>query len=242
MNGRSGTETWRVRCLRASVPPCHGISVVDSPDVLGRIPLGGRFAVGVRRAKLSRMELPESLQVTYDDATFAYTQGDYAGAAAIFRRMLVDHPDLFDVRLSLAMCLYREGDFAAAIVEGHRAEKLKPNEQLVHTNLSLFYMKSGDKQTAEKHGLQARIASWKEGMAKPPTEAPALAPGIDPELQLAQPKLKAFKLPEKFPDMPWKKKADAQKAAASAQAHSHAHSHDHSHTTEKPATDDHPRA
>lgn len=164
------------------------------------------------------MDLPESLQAAYDDATFAYTQGDYAQAAEAFRALLAQHPDLFDAQLSLAMCLYRQGDFPGAIAEGHRAEKLRPNEQLVHTNLSLFYMKSGDKQTAEKHGLQARIASWKEGMNKPPGAAgdPASAPADpDPELQMAQAKPKAFKLPEKFPEMPWKKKA-AEKAAAKA--------------------------
>jgi hypothetical protein len=107
------------------------------------------------------------------------------------------------------MCWYRKGEYPKAIEEGHRAEKLKPNEQLVHTNLSLFYMKSGDKTTAEHHGLQARISSWKGNMNAPaPTDPAAGAADAnqpDSELQMAQPKPKAFKLPEKFPDMPWKK-------------------------------------
>lgn len=160
------------------------------------------------------MSNPDALQIAYDDAMFAYTQGEYAQAESAFRAMVEANPEDFDARLSLAMCLYRQGDFVGAIAEGHRAERLKPNEQLVHTNLSLFYMKSGDKTTAEKHGLQARIASWKEDMAKPPigtdtTGGEASSSGgatTDSELQMAQPKLKAFKLPEKFPDMPWKKK------------------------------------
>ena len=163
---------------------------------------------GRQTPNLTFMELPEPLQAAYDDAMFDYTQGEYGKAAAVFRGMLLQQPDLFDVQLSLAMCLYRQGDFAGAIAEGHRAEKLKPNEQLVHTNLSLFYMKSGDKQTAEKHGLQARIASWKEGLAPPPPgTVPAGPTTADPELQMAQAQAKSFKLPEKFPDMPWKKKA-----------------------------------
>jgi tetratricopeptide (TPR) repeat protein len=149
----------------------------------------------------------EAFQAAYDDATFAYTQGDYAAAESAFRGLLATHPEHFDARLSLAMCLYRQGNYPGAIEEGHRAERLKPNEQLVHTNLSLFYMKSGDKTTAEKHGLQARIAGWKEGLAKPATGGPTPAAEVDPELQLAQPKPKAFKLPEKFPEMPWKKTA-----------------------------------
>src|SRR5438105_15934540 len=99
------------------------------------------------------------------------------------------------------MAYYRKGDYATAIAEGHKAEQLRPHEQLVHTNLSLFYMKAGDKKTAEHHGLQARIASWKSDMA-PPGQKPA----GEPELEMAKPKPPPVKSPEKFPDMPWKKK------------------------------------
>jgi Flp pilus assembly protein TadD len=143
-----------------------------------------------------------SHQDQFDDAMFDYSTGEYAVAISKFQGILAEDPDHFDARLGLAMCHYRLGDYATAIAEGHRAEKLKPNEQLVHTNLSLFYMKSGDKQTAEKHGLQARISSWKGNMAAPGTKP---ANEEDSELRMAQPKAQAFKLPEKFPDMPWKK-------------------------------------
>ena len=143
-----------------------------------------------------------SHQDQFDDAMFDYSTGEYAVAISKLQAILAEDPDHFDARLGLAMSHYRLGDYPTAIAEGHRAEKLKPNEQLVHTNLSLFYMKSGDKQTAEKHGLQARIASWKGNMAAPGTEP---APEEDADLRMAQPKAQAFKLPEKFPDMPWKK-------------------------------------
>ncbi len=142
-----------------------------------------------------------SHQELYDDAMFDYSTGDYAMALGKLRRILAEEPGNFDAQLAVAMCHYRQGDYPTAIAEGHKAEKLKPNEQLVHTNLSLFYMKSGDKQTAEKHGLQARIAGWKENMAAPA----AGTPPADSELQMAQPKLTPMKLPEKFPDQPWKK-------------------------------------
>ena len=142
------------------------------------------------------------LQAEYDDAMFDYSQGEYDGAIVKLRSILEHEPINFDAQLSIAMCHYRKGDYRTAISEGHLAEKLRPNEQLVHTNLSLFYMKSGDKTTAEKHGLQARIASWKENMAASGTPTTAAE---NPELQMAQAKAKSFKLPEKFPDMPWKK-------------------------------------
>jgi tetratricopeptide (TPR) repeat protein len=140
-------------------------------------------------------------QEQYDDAMFDFSQGAYDASIARLKSVLAEDPNYFDAQLSLGMAYYRKGDYASAIAEGHKAEKLRPNEQLVHTNLSLFYMKAGDKKTAEHHGLQARIASWKGNMAPP-----GATPASDPELQIAKPAPPPAKLPEKFPDMPWKKK------------------------------------
>ena len=142
-----------------------------------------------------------SLQDQYDDAMFDFSTGDYDGAIARLKAVLVEEPAHFEAQLALGMAYYRKGDYNAAIAEGHKAERLKPHEQLVHTNLSLFYMKAGDKKTAEHHGLQARISSWKADKT-----APGEKPAGDPELEMAKPKAPAIKPPEKFPEMPWKKK------------------------------------
>ncbi len=139
-------------------------------------------------------------QDKYDDAMFDYSNAEYAVAVGKLLALLELEPDNFDAQLALGMAYYRLGDFSKAIEEGHKAEKLKPHEQLVHTNLSLFYMKAGDKKIAEHHGLQARIASWRL-----PVPDPAATPTQDPELQMA--KAPMPKLPPKFPDQPWKKKA-----------------------------------
>jgi Flp pilus assembly protein TadD len=141
-----------------------------------------------------------SAQEQYDDAMYDFSTADYDSAIVKLKALLADDPNYFDAQLSLGMAYYRKGDYAAAIAEGHKAEKMRPNEQLVHTNLSLFYMKAGDKQTAEHHGLQARLASWKGNMT-----APGPATASDPELELAKPKPPPVKVGEKFPEMPWKK-------------------------------------
>jgi Flp pilus assembly protein TadD len=137
-------------------------------------------------------------QEQYDDAMFDFSTGDFDAAIVKLKAILAEAPDHFDAQLSLGMAYYRKGDYATAIAEGHRAEKLRPNEQLVHTNLSLFYMKSGNKQVAEHHGLQARIASWKGNMA-----APGAKPAEDADLAMAEPPKPP---PVQIPDMPWKKK------------------------------------
>ena len=145
-------------------------------------------------------------EAQFDDAMFDFSSGDYATAISKLQALLDASPDHFDAQLALGMAYYRLGDYPRAILEGHKAEKMRPHEQLVHTNLSLFYMKSGDKKTAEHHGLQARIASWKDNMA-PPT-----GPEEKSELQMAQPKAPPAKV--QMPDMPWKKKPSPATAPA----------------------------
>src|SRR6185436_6380117 len=142
-----------------------------------------------------------SHQEQYDDAMFEFSTGDYDGAIAKLQAVLAEDPSHFEAQLALGMAFYRKGDYATAIVEGHKAERLRPKEQLVHTNLSLFYMKAGDKKTAEHHGLQARVAGWRENM-----DAPKSEDATDPDLRMAENKPAPVKLPTKFPDMPWKKK------------------------------------
>ncbi len=146
-----------------------------------------------------------TLQEQYDEAMFDFSRGDYASAARKLRAMLAAEPAHFEAQLALGMACYRQGDLAAAIAEGHKAEALRPREQLVHTNLSLFYMKSGDRKTAEHHGLQAKIESWRAHA--PQGKAPDAA--ANPELQMARPKpppAQMIRTPDKFPEQPWKKK------------------------------------
>jgi len=143
----------------------------------------------------------EPLQEQYDEAMLEFSRGEYDNAIAKLNHVLQCQPEHFDAQLALGMAYYRKGDYPAAIVEGRKAERLKPHDQLVHTNLSLFHMKAGDKAAAEHHGLQARIASWRGENNAPSEKSPE-----DPALQMAKPKLESVKFPGKFPDMPWKKK------------------------------------
>jgi Flp pilus assembly protein TadD len=140
-----------------------------------------------------------SLEEQYDDAMFEFSTGNFPAAIAKLREILATDARHFDAQLALGMAYCRLGDFASAIEEGLKAEQLKPEEQLVHTNLSLFYLKSGDKQKAEQHGLKARISSWKT----PPSGATA----NPPETELAQAKPPPPP-PGKFANQPWKKKPE----------------------------------
>jgi len=140
------------------------------------------------------------LQEQFDEAMFEFSTGQADAAIERLKAILAEDPEHFDAQLALGGAHYAKGDFAAAIAEGHKAEKMRPNDQMVHTNLSRAYMKAGDKQTAEHHALQARLASRRGNMAPP-----AAQPGEPPALPVAQPRPPP-PVPAKFPDMPWKKK------------------------------------
>ena len=145
-------------------------------------------------------------QERYDDAMFDFSQDDYDSSITKLTALLAEDAAYFDAQLSLGVAHYRKGDYATAIIEGHKAEKLRPKELLVHTNLSLFYMKTGNKVVAEHHGLQARIAGWRDD---PNADAQK---NQDPDMQMAKPKMPASPPPPppaKFPEMPWKKKPPA---------------------------------
>ena len=113
-----------------------------------------------------------SIEEQYDDAMYAFSGGDFAGAAVQLRGILAVAPAYYEAQLGLAMAYGRLGDFAAAIAAGLEAERLNPHDPLVHTNFSLFYLKQGNKTQAEHHAAQARIASWRQAGQAGPTAVP----------------------------------------------------------------------
>jgi len=141
-------------------------------------------------------------QDQYDDAMYEFSLGQFATAAAKLEAILAADPAHFEAQLALGMAYSRLGDQARAIAEGHKAEKLRPRDQHVHTNLSLFYVKAGDRARAEHHGVQARIASWQGNMA-----APGPSPASETALKQAPPATSSPPPPTQFPDMPWKRKS-----------------------------------
>ncbi|HXR04988.1 MAG TPA: tetratricopeptide repeat protein [Verrucomicrobiae bacterium] len=171
---------------------------------LGQNIFSAEVTCSLRRTVIVRsvlLTMGMTLQEQYDDAMFDFSRGDFDGAIGKLKAVLAADPAHFDSQLALGMAYYRQGNFALAITEGHKAEALRPKEQLVHTNLSLFYMKSGDRQKAEHHGLKAKIESWRADAGAGPSGAKT---GDTPELRMARPKPPPTVI---FPSQPWKKKS-----------------------------------
>ncbi len=105
-------------------------------------------------------------QDDYNDAMADFTVGDYSAAIQKLQTVLASEPEWFDARLALSMTYSRLGDWPNAIAEGHKAELIRPEDPMVFTNLSVFYMKAGDKAKAEHYRAKAKIESWKVTLAE----------------------------------------------------------------------------
>jgi predicted Zn-dependent protease len=66
--------------------------------------------------------------------------------------------EFFDGWQALGMALMKIGRFPEAIEARNRVTKLRPNDQIGWTSLSLFYTRNGD--TEEAAGTIAKILGW----------------------------------------------------------------------------------
>jgi folate-binding protein YgfZ len=91
----------------------------------------------------------------YDRAIRTFAEGLVRKATQDLEEALRLDPALEEAYEALGVILARSGRFHEAIDFFRRLEELAPTEPLVNTNLSLYYMKIGDKPTAEDEAAKA---------------------------------------------------------------------------------------
>jgi folate-binding protein YgfZ len=96
----------------------------------------------------------------HDRAIRLFAAGDDAKAQELLEEALRLDPSFADGYEALGVILGRTGKFTEAIDIFKRLEEVAPNEPMVHTNLSLFYMKLGDKVAAEDEKAKGIIKQF----------------------------------------------------------------------------------
>lgn len=99
-------------------------------------------------------------QALFEDATGDIALGDLDAAIAKYRQCVALDPGYFDAWHALGMALMKVEKYPEAIEAGLKAAELNPNDQLVWSSLSMFYVKNGQIKEAEAAGARARIISW----------------------------------------------------------------------------------
>jgi predicted Zn-dependent protease len=114
----------------------------------------------------------EEVQELFDEASGDVAVGDLEAAAEKFRNCVGIDPEFFDGWHALGMALMKTGRHPEAIEAGLRSVRLRPNDQLAWSSLSLFYVRNNQIPEAEAAGAKAKILSW-GGKVNPDAIPPA---------------------------------------------------------------------
>ena len=107
----------------------------------------------------------------YDRAIRVFAEGDEAKALGLLGECLAVKPSFSDGYELFGVILGRSGRYHEAIDFFRRLEELAPEEPMVHTNLSLYYMKLGDKTQAEEESAKATAKQFRQTRWKDRTQA-----------------------------------------------------------------------
>lgn len=128
---------------------------------------GGRF--DARVALLPLYSAPDSaarVQLLYDRAIRTFADGDEDAAIGLLEEALRLDPGFADAYEAIGVMLGRRERFHEAIDVFRRLEEVAPDEAMVNTNLSLYYMKLGDKETAEDEAGKATLKTMNAARGK----------------------------------------------------------------------------
>ena len=100
------------------------------------------------------------ITVRYEKAVDLFAQGKPKEAVAALRVIIETAPDFYDAYESLGMVYYKMGQLDEAIRWTERWASLEPETAMAHTNLSVFYMKKGDKEKAEMEKAKATVLNF----------------------------------------------------------------------------------
>lgn len=110
-------------------------------------------------------------QSLVEEATLDFALGDADAALEKLAKAAEIDPKSFDVWHTRAEVLFQSRRFLEALEAGKKALEIRPDDIHSHITLSRICMECGDKATAEHHGAQARMISWKSELKKPEESA-----------------------------------------------------------------------
>lgn len=129
----------------------------------GQEPVSKFKNLGMRKREERAQEyLDEALQI------FAAAPGpqDLDPAIELLRKALKENPKFEDAYESLGVMLAKQEKFKEAIAVMHQLEMINPQNIMAQTNLSIFYMRIGDKETAEEHKAKSTVLQFDAALAK----------------------------------------------------------------------------
>jgi folate-binding protein YgfZ len=107
----------------------------------------------------------------YDQAVHAFARGNEDEALSLLEQVLGLDPAFSDGYEAMGVMLGRSERFHEAIDIFKRLEEIAPNEAMVNTNLSLYFMKIGEREAAEDQAAKAMQKSMAKHSGRAVDEA-----------------------------------------------------------------------
>lgn len=101
-----------------------------------------------------------------DEALQFFAKGDEERAIELLQKALGEDPKHETSLETLGVIYGRQNKFTEAIEVMKRLEKVNPQNIMAKTNLSIFYMKIGDKETAEQYKAEGTVLQFEKALAK----------------------------------------------------------------------------
>ena len=101
-----------------------------------------------------------TLEDCMERGTTAIAIGDLEKAATCFRKALEIDPEYFEAWYSLGMACMKLQKYPEAIEAGKKATELKPQDQLAHVSLSIYFQRNGQIAEAEAESAKAKVLGW----------------------------------------------------------------------------------
>jgi folate-binding protein YgfZ len=167
----TGVEGGRVGLMAASTySPAAGAPVVlafmdrnhRTPGVVLKLEGGVVATVTLLPLHRAANQAARVAQL-YDSAIRRFADGAENEALALLEQALSVDPSFADGYEAIGVILGRHGRYHEAIDFFKRLEQIAPDEPMVNTNLSIYYMKLGDKVTAEDHSGTAMTKQMQLG-------------------------------------------------------------------------------
>lgn len=127
----------------------------------GQEPLSKFKNIGMKkRQERSQGYLDEALDIFAKAAS----HNELGPAIELLTKAIKDNPKNEDAYESLGVMLAKQEQYQEAIKVMHQLELMNPKNQMAQMNLSIFYMKIGDKETAEEHKAKGTVLAFDEAL------------------------------------------------------------------------------
>lgn len=127
----------------------------------GQEPLSKFKHIGMKkRQERSQSYLDEALDIFAKAANHS----ELGPAIELLKKAIKENPKNEDAYESLGVMLAKQEQYQEAIKVMHQLELMNPKNQMAQMNLSIFYMKIGDKETAEEHKAKGTVLAFDEAL------------------------------------------------------------------------------